>query len=349
LLPRDPLEENGWDVCGKILTVAPEVQRTLKAGRGVREEIQPDGSVHFVSDGAGELIRDGEVLFVTEAHVVAGDVSTATGNIKFPGLVRIGGSVCSGFSVVAEGVLEVASMVEAALLSAEGSITVGQGIKGEGRAILRSKRDIEGMFAEQSVLLAIGDVHLHGPCVRCQVKCNGRLMLEGEKGSLVAGEVRASRGVVAQNIGSPSGARTIVSFGQDFLVKDQIEREEREVVALTKRVATLDAEMFVLEKRASEAVAASGPAPAQSQAAVMLARTRAQKVQAMKLIEQHKMRLITLRDRYDEHVPSEVVVKGTLYPGAVLESHGRRYETRTEKKLTSFHFDPVQGRIVEKV
>jgi hypothetical protein len=233
------------------------------------------------------------------------------------------------------------------------SITVGQGIKGEGKAVLRSKRDIEGQFAERAVLLAIGDVHLHGACVRCQVKCNGRLKLDTEKGTLVAGEVRASRGVEAQNIGSPSGVRTVVSFGQDFLVKDQIEREEREVAALTKRVADLDTEMFVLEKRASESVAAAGAtvgvAPAQSQAATMLARARAQKVQALKLIEQRKMRLITLRDRYDEHVPSEVVVRGTLYPGVILESHGRRYETRTEKKMISLRFDPAQGRIVEKL
>ncbi|MGA2640203.1 MAG: flagellar assembly protein A [Spirochaetia bacterium] len=347
--PRDPLAEDGWDVSGKALVLPAEAQETLKAGRGIREDVQPDGSVHFVSDSEGELVRDGSVLSVTESHTVEGDVSMATGNIKFPGLVRIGGSVRSGFTVVAEGVLEVGAAVEAALLSAEGSIIIGQGIKGEGKAILRSKRDIEGLFAEQSVLLAIGDVHLHGACVRCQVKCNGKLRLDGEKGSLVAGQVRASRGVEAQNIGSPSGARTIVSFGQDFLVKDQIEREEREVAALTKRVADLDAEMFVLEKRASEERAPSGAAPAQSPAAGMLARARSQKVQALKLIEQRKMRLITLRDRYDEHVPSEVVVRGTLYPGAILESHGRRYETRTEKKLISLHFDPVQGRIVEKV
>ena len=107
--------------------------------------------------------------------------------------------------------------------------------------------------------------------------------------------------------------------------------------------------MFVLEKSAAQTVASAGPVPAQSSAAAMLARARAQKVQAMKLIEQRKMRLITLRDRYDEHVPSEVVIRGTLYPGAVLESHGRRYETRTEKKMINLHFDPVQGRIVEKV
>lgn len=145
------------------------------------------------------------------------------------------------------------------------------------------------------------------------------------------------------------GVKTVVSFGQDFLVKDQIEREEREVTALAKKVADLDAEMFVQEKRASQAASAAGAVPAQSQAAALLARARAQKVQALKLIEQRKMRLITLRDRYDEHVPSEVFIRGTLFPGAVLESHGRRYETSTEKRMITLRFDPVQGKIVEKM
>jgi hypothetical protein len=132
-------------------------------------------------------------------------------------------------------------------------------------------------------------------------------------------------------------------------VKDQIEREEREVAKLQKRVADLDAEMFVLEKRAAEAAAAAGRTAAQSQAGAMLSRARAQKLQAMKLMETRKMRLITLRDRYDEHVPSEVVIRGTLYPGAILESHGRRYEARMEKNMITLVFDPRQGRIVEKV
>ena len=61
------------------------------------------------------------------------------------------------------------------------------------------------------------------------------------------------------------------------------------------------------------------------------------------------MRLITLRDRYDEHVPSEVLIRGTLYPGAVLESHGRRYETVTEKRMITLRFDTVRGKIVEKM
>jgi hypothetical protein len=48
-------------------------------------------------------------------------------------------------------------------------------------------------------------------------------------------------------------------------------------------------------------------------------------------------------------VPSEVVVRGILYPGTILESHGRRYETHSQKRLIKLHFDPLQGKIVEKV
>ncbi len=345
---RDPQAEDGWDVTGTALTLPPEAQETLHPGKGVREDLQTDGSILFTAEASGELVHDGGTLSIMEAHTVEGDIGMATGNVKFPGNVRVGGSVRAGFTVVAGGVLEVEASVEAALLSADGSITIGQGIKGEGKAVLRSKKDIFSVFAEHSVLLAIGDVHLRGPCVRCQVKCNGRLLLDSEKGTLVGGQIRVSRGAAVQNIGSPGGVATVVSFGQDFLVKDQIEREEREVAALTQKVAELDAEMFVLEKKAA-VTASAGPLGAQSQAAALLVRARSQKLQAMKLIEQHKLRLITLRDRYDEHVASEIVVRGTVYPGVVLESHGRRWETRTEKKMITLHFDPSQGKIVEKL
>jgi uncharacterized protein len=339
--PRDVQAEDGWDVAGQALTPAADAQAALGPGTGAREEVLADGSVRLFAETDGELVLDGHLVSVTDAHSVEGDVCMATGNVSFGGNVRISGAIRSGFTVMAGGVLEVGGTVEAALLSADGSIRVGLGIKGEGRAILRSKRDIEGMFAEQSVLLAIGDVHLSGPCVRSQVKCNGRLRLDSEKGSLLGGEVRASRGVEAQNIGSAGGARTVVSFGQDFLVKDQIEREEREVIRLQTQVAELDVRLFVLEKQARAAAGSRGAAD--------LAAARAEKVRTMKLIETRKMRLITLRDRYDEHVPSEVVVRGTLYPGAIVESHGRRYETRTEKKTVRLEFDPTRGKIVEKV
>ena len=347
--PRDPASEDGWNVSGEVVPLPPEAQETLQAGRGVREEVQPDGSLRFVSEAAGEIILDKTVLSVMEVHTIDGDADMSTGNVNFPGNVRITGSVRSGFTIVAGGILEIGESVEAALLSAAGSITIGQGVKGEGKAILRARRDIVSLFAEQAVLLAIGDVHLRGACVRCQVKCNGRLLLDSEKGSLIGGVVRATRGAVVQNIGSPGGVRTVVSFGQDFLVKDQIEREEKEVAGLTKKAADLDMAMHRLQKKMAASGASAAAAGAQSQDAAALAKARAEKLSVMKLMEQRKLRLIGLHDKYDEHIPSEIMVRGTLYPGAVVESHGRQYEVMAEKKMITLHFDPTQGKIVEKL
>jgi uncharacterized protein len=346
--PRDPSAEDGWDVCGAPVSLPPESHATLQAGKGVREELQTDGSIRFIAERSGELIRDGALLSIMEVHSVNGNIDMTTGNVNFPGNVHVSGSVRSGFTIVAGGILDIGEAVEAALLSAGGTISIGQGIKGEGKAILRSRRDIESMFAEQAVLLAIGDVHLRGPCVRCQIKCNGKLLLDSEKGSLVGGEVRVSRGAVLQNIGTPGGVHTIITFGQDFLVKDQIEREEREVAALAARVADLDSVMVRLQKQV-EAAGVPAAAAAQSKDAASLARVRAQKLTAMKLMEQRKLRLIALHDKYDEHVPSEIVVRGTLFPGVILECHGRRYESRTEKKMITLRFDPSLGKIVEKI
>jgi hypothetical protein len=327
-----------------------------------------------VAESDGELIRDGSLLSVIDAHTVHGDVDMSTGNVNFPGIVHVTGSIRSGFTVVAEGALEVGEGVGGALLSSGSTIMVAEGIKGEGKAVLRAGKDIESSFAEQAVLLAVGDVHLRGACVRCQVKCNGKLYLDSEKGSLVGGEVRASRGVVAQNIGSPGGTHTVVSFGQDFLVRDQIEREEQQVAALANKITDLDAAMLVLQKRArqpaaggvgsqAQAGAQQNAASAQQNAASSLqnaasslqrdaealARARSQKLTCIKVMEQRKLRLISLRDKFDEHVPSEVLVRGTLFPGAVLECHGRRYEVRTEKKMITLRFDQTLGKIVEKI
>ena len=42
-------------------------------------------------------------------------------------------------------------------------------------------------------------------------------------------------------------------------------------------------------------------------------------------------------------------MRGTLYPGAVVESHGRRYAVGSEKRMVTLRFDPRQGKIVDKL
>jgi uncharacterized protein (DUF342 family) len=336
LLPAGGAQQDGWDVTGNAIPAPPEVEQPLAAGANVKAVEELDGSVRFFAEIDGELAISGGLVEVRQVHEIDGDVGLTTGNVKFPGTVHVSGSVLSGFSVIADGDVGVAEVVQAAFLSAGGSVEIGRGIKGEGKAIVRARKDISTSFAEQAALLALGDVRVRGACLRCRLVCNGRLELTSEKGSVMGGTVRARQGIVAQNLGSPGGARTEVSFGQDYVLMEKIEREQREIAKLKKRAGELDIAM--------KSLARAGPA-----AAAALVAARAEKLAAMKAIEQRGLLLIGMRDRFDEHVPSEVVVRGTLYPGVVVESHGRRYSVQTEKSNIRLFFSQVEGKILEKI
>ncbi|MGO9310460.1 MAG: flagellar assembly protein A, partial [Spirochaetia bacterium] len=335
--PLEGLES--WDVTGRPIPPPPGALNSLQAGRGVSAVRQQDGSVKYYAQTDGELVRDGTLISVQQVHTVAGDVDMGSGNVNFPGIVRVNGSVQAGFRILAAGDIEIEETVEAAVLSSEGSILIGQGIKGDGKAILRAKKTIMAPFAEQAVLLATENVHLKGACLRCRVKCNGKLLLDSEKGSLVGGEVKARQGIVVQNLGSPAGTHTLVWFGQDFMLKDQIDREEGELATFAKRVAEIDAEMKNFQK---EALAGR---PTDREA---LSHMRTEKAQLLNAIEQRKQNLAGLNETFNTHCPSEILVRGTLFPGVVIESHGKRWETRTEKNMITLMYDQGEGKITEK-
>ena len=73
---------------------------------------------------SGELVFQNNSLSVKEGFKVEGDVGTQTGNIKFSGSVIVNGNVLSGFMVMSTANIGVAASVEAALVSADGSVKI---------------------------------------------------------------------------------------------------------------------------------------------------------------------------------------------------------------------------------
>ncbi|MCK5153867.1 MAG: DUF342 domain-containing protein, partial [Spirochaetales bacterium] len=220
---------DGWDVTGATIKANEAPPLKIEIGTGIKEVEEENGDISLIAEAAGELIQDGEKLFINNFHMVKGDVDLKEGNIKFPGSVKIGGSVTQGFFVMSGGEVQIAGGVEAALVSASESIIIGQGVVGAGKAILRSKQDIEMAFAEQATLLAVGDIKAKNSCLRCKIKCNGKLLLIGDKGNLIGGDTKATGGINVGNLGNSNSAKTKVSFGQNYLVQDRIELEEKEV------------------------------------------------------------------------------------------------------------------------
>lgn len=341
--PASGAAEPGVDVLGKA--IAPATPGAAAAGApqpvppgglshdaSIREERDGKGNVTYVAAAAGEFRMDGQAISVVERYVVKGDVGMETGNVRFSGPVSILGTVRRGFQLFAGGDTSIAGAVEASLVSSDGAISIAGGIKGERKGTIRAGRTADIGFAEQALILAVGDIRVRGTCALCSVKTNGRLIVGGDGGALQGGLCRARKGVDAANIGSERGVKTEISFGQDYLVADMIEAEEREIEKIKGLVVQADRDM------AEAARTGAG-----------LDRARQDKVKLMKLLEKRSIRLFDLREKFEEHFQAaEVRVRGTIYPGVILESHNRFHEVRSRRTNVVFTFDQQQGRITER-
>ena len=331
ILPPVVLPQDGWDVRGNTISAKPPQPLRVQIGKNITQRAGDEGKIQLVAAVTGELIYAKGLLEIRNVHVVPGDVDFKSGNIRFPGSVFIKGSVQPGFHILAGNDILVEQVVDAALLSADGNILVKLGVKGGGKGVLRTKKNISAGFIERAVLLGVGDIKIEKSCVQSQVKCNGRVIMGQERSNLIGGITRARKGVTAFNLGTENGVRTEISFGQDYLIADQIELEEKEVDKLKKQITQID---IVMQKQTNDRI--------------LLEKIRAEKLKLLKVMEKRSFRLFTLRERFEEHFPSEISVTGTIYPGVILESHGRYHEVMTEKKNIKFSFDAATGRILEE-
>jgi uncharacterized protein (DUF342 family) len=326
---------DGWDVTGKVISGRRGAARYVHAGKNVDCRETGDGGYEYFARIDGELDHRGGAIDVQRVHTVEGEVGLGTGNVRFPGSVRIHGAVRSGFSVLSDESIFVEESVQGALLSAGESIRVEKGVLGEGKGVLRARKGIRAHFAEQATLLAVEGVHLTNACLRCTVKCNGRVVLESDKGNIIGGKVYCKLGLEAANLGSDREVRTEIHFGQDILVQDNLEREQRRMEGLRKRNAEIERSMLHAERTA--------PDDARGVEALRLEKRR-----NLQLIQLHSKRIFILQERSEQHFPSEIVVRGVIYPGVILESHGRQREIRAPLREVVFYFNTATGRIEEK-
>ncbi|MCA1949787.1 MAG: FapA family protein [Treponema sp.] len=320
----------GFDVKGTVLSPEKGTSVKIQHDESILEKPIENG-FEWYAKRTGDLVFDGWTAKITSLFAVKTDVGPATGNINFVGEVRIAGSVKSGFAVFGGQDVLIGGTVEAALVSSGGKVVVSQGIIGGGKGVVRARKTIEASFVEQATLLAVEHIRIQNGCLGSNVKTNGRLILVSERGNFVGGLCRARQGVDAANLGSERAIHTEVSFGQDYLIMDQIEVAEREIEKIKKALQDIEMRLKKLE--------ASGSA---------LDAVRAEKVRLMKLLEKYGLHLFTLREKFEEHHGSEIRVRGTVYPGVVMESHGRYYEVKQKRTGVVFYFNRDTGRIQEK-
>ncbi len=321
-------EVDGRDVLGNLIPSQEAEARSLVVSPEFSVKHEESGHLTLTALKSGELMFDGEsVSIVTQIAVAA--VGGKAGNVKFPGEVLVAGAVETGAYVMA-GNLKVQGRVGGALLSSDRNLQVAAGIHGEGKAVLRAKNHVSVGFVERALVMAVGDVHIGKTALGCTFRVNGKIIQKTAEGGVQGGSARVRLGLDVMNLGSPSGHPTQVSFGQDYLVEDQIQAEVKETDKLREAIVKLDLFMAKL----------TSPSDREK-----LNGARQQKVLMMKMLDKRNLKLINLRDKFDLHVPSEILVHETLFPGVAIESHGRVYEAKSRLTSVKITFNEQTGRI----
>ena len=320
-------EESGWNVLGEPLL---DDDSALKVGEYIDRKENDDGSVTLTAAKGGHLVMSEGQLKVRHELDYVGDVSLASGSIRFPGTIKIDGSILSRVVVDGGEGVEVSQVVQAALVNSGGDVFIGKGIKGEGKAVVRTQGKLTLSYAEDANLLATGNITVLRTLMNCRVKCNGRLEFPSGDGKLVGGVMKLKDGLVCKDVGNERETATIVSFGQDYLVESQIEQVRKELEKIQEFISKTDALMEDLERKG---------------AAEKLIQVRRKKVDAMKMLEKKNLKLFLLREKFERHFESEVRIAGTAWPGTTFESHGRLLKVSEPLVGVRIAFDREKGRL----
>jgi len=330
LLETTLLEDGakGSDVFGNTIDIDKATVLKLPQTDNTIRVTKKEKKLSFTAGVAGELIKNSEKLQILSSRVVDTDVNNETGDILFAGDLVVNGEIGAHRSVKAGGCLTLNGDAGVSLVYTKESLLMNGGIRGENRGTVWAKNTMALHFAETARLFAGGNIYVDEYCFRCVVKTNGELIVTGEPGSFIGGNAHAARGIHVRNLGDYKTVRTIISFGQDYLIKDKIEVYEKQTQENLLELSRIEAELNDAESSDEH-----------------IKELREQKVILLKSNTALGLKIFKLKENFESHIESQVMITGTVYPGVILESHGRYYEVREPLSHVIFTFDPEKGRI----
>lgn len=217
----------GEDVMGR--TVMPKRVKRVVFKYGKNMHVSEDG-LSLISDVSGHVSLESEKIFVSDLLTLV-NVDNSTGNIKYDGNVEVSGNVVAGFEINASGNVTVRGLVEGAIITAGGDITLIRGVQGMNKAVLTAGGNIVSKFIESAeCVTADGNIESDS-ILHSKVISHGKITVNGRNGLIIGGDVRATKMIEVKTIGNEMGTATCVGVGVDADMKRRIDTLKKEIQA----------------------------------------------------------------------------------------------------------------------
>jgi len=212
--------EPGRTVTGE--TIKPKPGRPVSILAGVNTELVENGAkLVATADGQAVLAANGR-LNVYPVYEIKGDVDFSTGNIDFIGSVVVRGNVAHGFTIKAGNDVTIDGHVDSATIEAGRNIVIKGGVQGRGKGRITAGGTVTVKFIESAEVTAGGDVQVGEAIMHSTVSARRRVIVDGKKGLIVGGAVKALEEVSGKVIGSTFATATDVEVGVDPILYQEL-------------------------------------------------------------------------------------------------------------------------------
>ncbi len=249
---KTPLQEglDGMDVTGKSVKSRKAKDITIKAGPNT--SLSEDG-LELTATAGGHLLRDGNRFSVETVFQVRGDIDYGTGNLECFGSIIVSGSVRDHFSLKAHENIEIMGVVEGAYLSAGKDMTLRSSVRGMGSGFIECGNDLNAEYMDQCRIKTGRNLFFKKALMHCEVEAEGAIRLvEGGKGLIAGGILRAGLEIECTSLGSRIGTKTSLLVGISPKLIAQKKDLLNKKLDLMAKVKTLEKNIFYLSKTLKE-------------------------------------------------------------------------------------------------
>ena len=242
---------DGYTVTGEKLYAAPVPEAFLLiAGEGVEDTGK---ELIALVDGNARLV-DGVVS--VEPLVVVDNVDYSTGNLDFDGSVVVEGTVADGFTIKADGDLQIGKSVGRCRLESGRNLVLTAGLVGDGDGVCRVGGSLFAKFIESARGTVAGDTVVSEALLHSELDVDGDLLVYGGRGEITGGLTVVGGSLVCKRIGNlySGGTRIYVGTNPAKLAsfqklalelknrRDELDESERRLAYFQARPGSTDEE-----------------------------------------------------------------------------------------------------------
>ena len=206
---------------------------------GINTEVDPADPAQLISSIDGVVRFTGNAVDVNEGFIVRGDVDFNTGHINYGKSVIVTGDVKGGFNVDCGSDLQIGGVIEDCRITVGGNVLCKHGLVGQGKGLVEANGDINLGFMKNQTVKSKKNVNVAREALNSSIFARKKILIHGNPLSAAGGKLFARDAIVLYTVGNHSGIRTTLEVGTDYIMVEELEKNEAVLIELSANYAKL--------------------------------------------------------------------------------------------------------------